>query len=200
MIVNIQDIYNSYFQKPYTINGNGKSVTSKQFDKIPDNVYNNSTISPNKTLKGIDLSKFVGGMEVFLPIQFWKSQQLFLEIHCCTIRITSKKTIIRTTVSERVGTIKEQFNVGDYIFTIKGVLIGKDRKFPDEKILQLKELYETTDSVELHNALTELFMTGSRRIAIESIEFPEVEGGSKYHRPFVLTCESDFVDTLEIAE
>lgn len=200
LIVNIQDIYNTYFQKPYTVNDNREPVTLKPFDKIPDNTDGNRSISTNKTLKGIDLSKFVGGVEVFLPVQFWKSQQLFLEIHCCTIRITSKKTIVRTAVSERVGTIKEQFNVGDYIFTIKGVLIGKERKFPDEKILQLKELYETTDSVELHNALTELFMTGSRRIAIESIEFPEVQGGSKHHRPFVLTCESDFVDTLEIVE
>lgn len=194
LIVNIQDIYNTYFQKPYTVNDNREAAILEEYGKIQ------SKTDSDKTVKGIELSKFVGGVEVFLPVQFWKSQQLFLEIHCCTIRITSKKTIVRTAVSERVGTIKEQFNVGDYIFTIKGVLIGKDRKFPDEKILQLKELYETTDSVELYNALTELFMTGSRRIAIESIEFPEVQGGSKSHRPFVLTCESDFVETLEIVE
>lgn len=194
LIVNIQDIYNTYFQKPYMVNDNRVAAILEEYGKIQSKTEN------DKTVKGIELSKFVGGVEVFLPVQFWKSQQLFLEIHCCTIRITSKKTIVRTAVSERVGTIKEQFNIGDYIFTIKGVLIGKDRKFPDEKILQLKELYETTDSVELYNALTELFMTGSRRIAIESIEFPEVQGGSKHHRPFVLTCESDFVDTLEIVE
>lgn len=194
LLVNIQGIYNTYFQPPYKVNDNRESVVVEEYGKIEQKQ------NSNKTIKGIELSKFVGGREVFLPVQFWKSHQLFLEILCCTIRITSKKTIIRTPVSERTGTVKEQFNVGDYIFTIKGVLIGEKRNFPDEKILQLKELYETTDSVELHNALTELFMTGSRRIAIESLEFPEVQGGSKHHRPFVLTCESDFVDTLEILE
>lgn len=194
LLVNIEGIYNTYFQPPYKVNDNREAVVVEEYGKIEQKQ------NSNKTIKGIELSKFVGGREVFLPVQFWKSHQLFLEILCCTIRITSKKTIIRTPVSERTGTVKEQFNVGDYIFTIKGVLIGEKRTFPDDKILQLKELYETTDSVELHNALTELFMTGSRRIAIESLEFPEVQGGSKHHRPFVLTCESDFVDTLEILE
>lgn len=194
LIVDITGIYNTYFQSPYKVNDNREASIIEEYGKIEQK----SVIE--KSIKGIELSKFVGGREVFLPVQFWKSQKLFLEIHCCTIRITSKKTIIRTAVSERIGTIKEQFNIGDYIFTIKGVLIGENRSFPDEKILQLKELYETTDNVELYNALTELFMTGSRRIAIESLEFPEVQGGSKHHKPFVLTCESDFVETLEIAE
>lgn len=194
LLVNIEGIYNTYFQPPYKVNDKREAVVVEEYGKIEQKQ------NTNKTIKGIELSKFVGGREVFLPVQFWKSHQLFLEILCCTIRITSKKTIIRTPVSERIGTVKEQFNVGDYIFTIKGVLIGDKRTFPDEKILQLKELYETTDSVELHNALTELFMSGSRRVAISDLDFPEVQGGSKHHRPFVLTCESDFVDTLEILE
>lgn len=194
LITNIENIYNTYFQPSYKVNDNREPLIPEEYGKIEQKPRN------EKTIKGIELSKYVNGVEVFLPIQFWKSQQLFLEILCCTIRITSKKTIIRTAVSERVGTIKEQFNVGDYIFTIKGVLIGDKRTFPDEKILKMKEIYETTDSVELYNAMTELFMTGSRRIAIESLEFPEVQGGSKHHRPFVLTCESDFVDSLEIVE
>lgn len=194
LITNIQDVYNTYFQPSYQVNDDREPTIVEEYGKIEQN--NRADV----TIKGIPLTKYVNGIEVFLPVQFWKSQQLFLEILCCTVRISSKKTIIRTAVSERVGTIKEQFNVGDYIFTIKGVLIGDNRTFPDAKILQLKEIYETTDSVELHNAMAELFMSGSRRIAIESLEFPEVQGGSKYHRPFVLTCESDFVDSLIIAD
>jgi hypothetical protein len=194
LITNIENIYTTYFQPPYKVNDNRKPLIPEEYGRIEQKPAN------EKTIKGIELSKKVEGVEVFLPVQFWKSQQLYLEILCCTIRVTTKKTIIRTAVSERVGTIKEQFNVGDYIFTIKGVLIGDKRTFPDEKILKLKDIYETTDSVELYNAMTELFMSGSRRIAIESLEFPEVQGGSKYHRPFVLTCESDFVDSLIVAD
>lgn len=193
LITNLENIYTTYFQPPYKVTDNRESLIPEEYGKIEQKPTN------EKTIKGIELSKKVEGVEVFLPVQFWKSQQLYLEILCCTIRVTSKKTIVRTAVSERVGTIKEQFNVGDYIFTIKGVLIGDKRTFPDEKILKLKDIYETTDSVELYNAMTELFMSGSRRIAIESLEFPEVQGGSKHHRPFVLTCESDFVDSLIVA-
>jgi hypothetical protein len=195
LITTLEGIYNTYFQSPYKVNDNREAAIIEEYGKIPPNENPNS-----KTVKGIELTKYIGGREVFLPVQFWKSQQLYLEIHCCTVRITSKKTIIRTAVSERTGTIKEQFNVGDYLFTIKGVLIGNNRTFPDEKILKLKDIYETTDTVELYNALTELFMTSSRRVAITDIDFPEKQGGSKYHRPFTLTCESDFVDTLEIIE
>lgn len=192
LITNIENIYNTYFQPPYKLNDNREPLVLEEYGKLP--LKNKSDI----TIKGIHLTKQLMGVEVFLPVLFRKSDEDFLEVACCTIRVTSKKTIVRTAVSERVGTIKEQFNVGDYIFTIKGVLIGRDRTFPDDKILQLKEIYETTERVELHNAMTELFMEGSRRIAIESIEFPEVQGGSKHHRPFVMTCESDFVDSLEI--
>ncbi|MFT4168008.1 MAG: DUF6046 domain-containing protein [Dysgonomonas sp.] len=194
LITNLENIYTTYFQPSYKVNDNRESLIPEEYGRIEQKPTN------EKTIKGIELSKKVEGIEVFLPVQFWKSQQLYLEILCCTIRVTTKKTIIRTAVSERVGTIKEQFNVGDYIFTIKGVLIGDKRTFPDEKILKLKDIYETTDSVELYNAMTELFMSGSRRIAIESLEFPEVQGGSKHHRPFVLTCESDFVDSLIVAD
>lgn len=194
LITNLENIYTTYFQSPYKVTDNREPLMPEEYGKIEQRPTN------EKTIKGIELSKKVEGVEVFLPVQFWKSQQLYLEILCCTIRVTSKKTIVRTAVSERVGTIKEQFNVGDYIFTIKGVLIGDKRTFPDEKILKLKDIYETTDSVELYNAMTELFMSGSRRIAIESLEFPEVQGGSKHHRPFVLTCESDFVDSLIVAD
>lgn len=194
LITNLENIYTTYFQPPYKVTDNREALIPEEYGKIEQKPTN------EKTIKGIELSKKVEGVEVFLPVQFWKSQQLYLEILCCTIRVTSKKTIVRTAVSERVGTIKEQFNVGDYIFTIKGVLIGDKRTFPDEKILKLKDIYETTDSVELYNAMTELFMSGSRRIAIESLEFPEVQGGSKHHRPFVLTCESDFVDSLIVAD
>lgn len=200
LITNLENIYTTYFQPPYKVTDNREPLIPEEYGKIEQKKEDSRLISTNKTLKGIELSKMVGGVEVFLPVQFWKSQQLYLEILCCTIRVTSKKTIVRTAVSERVGTIKEQFNIGDYIFTIKGVLIGDKRMFPDEKILKLKDIYETTDSVELYNAMTELFMSGSRRIAIESLEFPEVQGGSKHHRPFVLTCESDFVDSLIVAD
>lgn len=188
--VDLLNLYQTYFGKPYTIN--------------PENY--NSWANDRTTHLGIPLSKQNSvGREIFLPVRLWLNTAENIEIDCCTIRVTSKKTIIRTAVSERVGTIKEQFNVGDYVFNIKGVLIGVNRSFPDQQIRFLKDLYESKQKVELHNALTEIFLTELSEenrcpVAIESLEFPEREGGSIWHKPFSLVCETDFADTLIYTE
>jgi hypothetical protein len=176
------------------VNDDRTAAVLEEYGKLQDKA------KADITVMGLKLVEYYKGREVFLPVHLWMSNTDYLYIPCCTVRVTSKKTIVRTAVSERSGTIKEQFSIGDYIFTIKGVLIGDDGTFPDDQILKMKTLYEATVPVELHNAMTELFFDGggSRRIAIESIEFPEKEGGSKHHRPFVMTCESDFVDILEV--
>lgn len=84
------------------------------------------------------------------------------------------------------------------VFTIKGVLIAQNGQFPDKELLALKKIYETPDAVYIENALTDLFYDnlGSRQIAIESLEFPDTQGKSLKHKPFVITCETDTVNTL----
>lgn len=197
LITNLENIYTTYFQPSYNVNDNRTPVEVEGYGKI--------TNKPDryKTSKGMYISEpsIYLGREVFLPVTL-ESGEDKIKLECCTIRITSKKTIIRTAVAERVGTIKEQFNVGDYIFTIKGVLIAKNGQFPDEEILTMKRIYESTKGVNINNALIELFYSeaGSRAVAIESIEFPEVQGKGMKHRPFVLTCETDFVTTLQLTE
>jgi hypothetical protein len=180
------DIYKQYF---------GVTQADLAAGRVINGVLPEKQAIPT-TVKGIELIKYYNGREVFLPIQFYKNKELFLELFICTARITTQKTIIRTLVSEQKGTIKEQFNIGDYIISIKGMLVGENQRFPDEQLLQLRELYETTDPVELYCALTELFMDGSRRVAISSLELPEVEGKGYNMRPFALECETDFVETL----
>ncbi len=189
----ILQLYNNYFQEPYKIPDEWVNTQSANAEVIED--YTNMGIRISST----DMEDYKG-REIFLPIRLYVSDDLMIEIPCCTIRITSKKTIIRTAVSERIGTVKEQFNVGDYQFTIKGVLTGVDYKFPEDKIRKLKDIYESTQSVRLLNALVELFMPGFPNVSIESLEFPEQEGKHIRHRPFVMVCETDFIDTLTYTE
>jgi hypothetical protein len=99
-------------------------------------------------------------------------------------------------VSERKGSVKECFSIDDYKFTIRGFLIGENRKFPEKEIQKLRRLAETTKAVELHGGYPELFLDESCRIAIESLEFPEVQGKQNWIRPFTLNCESDFIQDL----
>lgn len=191
------NIYNTYFQPPYVVDkfamNGGSLFYSTEKTRAGER---------KKQVRGISLFEKYNGREVFLPVAFCKGDrdEEFLKIPCCTVRITSKKMIISTAVSERKGTVKEIFNVGDYMITIKGVLIGANDTFPDGDILKLKELYETTEEVKMNNAMVELLVNGSRKVVIESIEFPEKEGGSMQHRPFVLQCQTDFIDDLIVAE
>lgn len=190
--LNVESIYKSYFKPSYGADDREGGNSFVEYTRIPPKSNGKASV------KGIDFQKTINGHEVFLPVEFWKSNELYLEVRCCTIAVSTEKTIVKTAVSERAGTIKEQFSVGDYRFTIKGVLIGDNRTFPDDKIIKLKELYETVDAVELRNAMTELFVTGSRRIVITNLTFPEVHHGSKHHRPFELTCESDYINDLKL--
>jgi len=137
------------------------------------------------------------GQAIWFPVEFWKSNKIALTIDACTISVQLSSTIIRTTVSERRGTIKEQFSEDDYKFTIKGFLIGKDRFFPEDQILLLKEIKETREPISLHGGYPELFLDESCRVVITSLDFPEVTGKATWIRPFNLTCESDFILDLK---
>ena len=151
------------------------------------------------TTKRIALNKFSAmGRDIWFPVTFWKNTQSSIEIEACTVGVNLMKTIVKTPVSERKGTVKEQFNIDDYRFTIKGFLIGKDRKFPEDQINALKELFETSEPVFLKGGYPELFLEENAQVVITTLDFPEVEGKSHYIRPFNLVCESDYIQDLII--
>ena len=179
VVTNLEEIYNTYFQKPYHIPEKIEPVwSSTRFDSA--------------------LKESLQGRDVLLPITL-KAGEISVYCPCATIRVQGSKTIVRTAVSERIGTVKEMFQVGDYVFTIKGVLIAPQGKaFPDDDIYNLRQLFESTDHVLLKNALSDMFLDTTRYVCITDLEFPEVEGKSLRMRPFQLTCESDYINSLII--
>ncbi|MCC8146453.1 MAG: DUF6046 domain-containing protein [Bacteroidales bacterium] len=191
---NLQNIYQEYFDEPYVTvqQDNPKRSSPYHVNSLKGYIPSTTTRGQSLFSNGIDLY----GRAAFLPVRFWRSKKKIFDINCCTINVKGSKSIIRKAVAHRHGTIKEQFHIEDYVFSIKGVLIGANGRFPEKEILTLRELYETEESIELHNALTELFMPKSKRIVITNLDFPEVQGKDICHRPFTLTCESDFVDGL----
>lgn len=136
------------------------------------------------------------GQDIWFPVEFWKDKEKVIEIDACTVTVNLSKTIIKTTVSERKGTVHEVFGIDDYKFTIKGFLIGKNRVFPEDQINKLKEIFETIEPVSLHGGYPELFLDKSCRVVIAALDFPEVQGKNPWIRPFNLTCESDFIQNL----
>lgn len=193
MLIDLQNIYNSYFQPKYAIQKTQQGSEVPAYGMIPTKVDNSVTVLGNSISK-----KNALGIEVFLPITLKVSETLKLTIDCCTIRVTGKKTIIRTPVSERKGSVKEQFNIEDYQFSVKGVLIGENQKFPDDQIIMLRKIFESDQPVKIENALAELFLDQSNQIAISEYEFQETEGRTLRHKAFTFTAESDFIDTLTL--
>lgn len=202
-VFDLHKLYKTYFtNSPYFVAGAdskepvtevpGYSITSENPHPRGKIAYSSKNIALNK----------IGayGQSIWFPVELFKSGQLVIEIDACTIAVNLSKTIIKTAVSERKGTIKECFAIDDYRFTIRGFLIGKDRKVPEDQILQLRDWFETTEPIELHGGYPELFMDESCRVAITTLDFPEVQGKAVWIRPFTMTLETDFIDDLTTIE
>lgn len=146
--------------------------------------YKNMDIWLPVKLVGLNAGTF-GASEILLPY--------------VTINISGKKTIIKTPLAERKGTVKEVFSVDDYKIAIKGFVIDDtNRQWPEKELTILKKLFELNEAVQLDNALTNIFLDKDTRVVIEDIKFPEVSGGRKHIRPFSMELESDSVFELEI--
>jgi hypothetical protein len=200
-VFDLEKLYSTYFNnKPYFINKGGKTQQSVQDSMYSITENPRSKGSIDYTSKQIALNKInTYGKDIWFPIELWKSNQSILSIDACTIAVNLSKTIIKTVVSERQGTIKEQFSTDDYKFTVKGFLIGENRFFPEQQIQQLKELFKTTEPIELRGGYPEIFLDeDTTKIVMNTLDFPDVQGKSPWIRPFQFTCESDFIQDLII--
>ncbi|MEG2599695.1 MAG: DUF6046 domain-containing protein [Muribaculaceae bacterium] len=182
---NIQDIYTIYWGRDFSI--------------TPDMSAGNYATPQQITVKGDAISEMWRGKNIFLPVRFEELAPggQILNIRCCTIRATSKRTIVRTPVPERIGSVKEVCNIGDWVFTIKGVLLGDNDHYPDNKIHVLREIYESLNPIELHNPLRSL-LTDSKRVIIESLDFEDLPGRHIKHQPFTMVCETDIIDNIYV--
>lgn len=197
-VFDLKELYQTYFNKsPYYINPTPTAQTAQS-------AY--PSISPNTLAKGAILQtaqfqslnkKGLYGLDVWFPITLWKSDSEKLDIDACTVSVSMSKTIIKTAVSERKGTVKECFAVDDKRFVVKGFLIGEKRRFPEKEINLLTKLFETSAPVQLQGGYVGLFFEGTPQVAMTSLEFPEVEGKNYWIRPFSFSCESDTIVDID---
>ena len=182
----LDQLYESTFgTKPYRIN-----------ESANGNKYSRGTASV--------LSEPYLNKEIWLPTRFaeinikdYKASEFFLPYS--VIKISGKKTIVKTAMAERQGTVKELYSTDDYAISLKGFFIDdKNRIWPEEELTAFKRLFELQTAVVLENALTNVFLEKGQKVVIESFELPEVEGGRKHVRPFSIELESDSIFTLEV--
>lgn len=194
----LQNLYKTYFgSSPYFVAKDKSTPSETESYTLTKNPNPRGTIFYTK--KGIALNKIGAyGKDVWFPITFWKSNKQVIEIEACTIGVNLTKVITKTVVSERKGTVKEVFSIDDYRFSIKGFLIDKNRVFPENQIMTLKDIFETTEPIELHGGYPEMFLDESCKVVITSLDFPEVQGKSVHIRPFTMQLESDYIQDLEL--
>ncbi|WP_407479981.1 DUF6046 domain-containing protein [Elizabethkingia anophelis] len=203
-IFDLNNLYKEYFGKsPFYVGAQGEVTQNINSLNIPKNEtprgmihYNKNNINFNK------IGKY--GQDIWFPVELrgQKGTGVDLEIinivlDACTTAVNLTKTVIRTAVSERKGTVKEMVNVDDYKFTVRGFLIGKNRRVPEGGIQTLKELFESTKPVTMHGGYPEMFLDETCQVVISTLEFPETQGTQHWIRPFIMTIESDFINDLE---
>lgn len=205
IISSIEELYRRQFgNKPYKVGNTTESKDSSQADSIYK--INSSTNGGYGTDK---LTKDSQGVEIWLPVwledlpaEVGDNGKLFLPYS--VVRVSGKNNIISTPMAERIGSVKELYNTDDYKVVVKGFFIDKDQRlWPESDLVALKKIHEIGRAFKITNALTDLFLTHNslpaieqKRVVIKSFDLPEVQGGRKHVRPFVMELESDCVFTL----
>lgn len=202
-------LYKTYFaNNPYFINDKDSAQPTTQeigYSITTENPRPKGSIDYSS--KNIPFNKIGAyGQDIWFPITFSTSvidsannlQSIVIEIEACTVGVNLMKDIIRTPVSERKGKVKECFAIDDYRFNVKGFLIGKNRMVPEDQINALKQIFESTNPVELHGGYPEIFLDDSCRVAIGFLDFPEVQGKAPWIRPFTMMVETDYIQDLII--
>ena len=121
----------------------------------------------------------------------------------CVISAQCKKTIIKTPLTERGGTVKELVNVDDWQFTVEGFLVNRSNEFPEDDFTTLVRLYECNTPIEISSIITDIVLKrpargGSVHVVIEDLSFP-ANRGVKHVKPYMMKlCGDGIVNLVQI--
>jgi len=184
VIYDLNQLYRRTFgSEPYVVNAEKQDVSQVSGSALTAEYLGKEIWLP---VKFVDLNPDVfGATEVLLPY--------------AVMKMSAQKTIVKTALPERKGTVKELYNIDDYSISIKGFVIDEtNRIWPEEELSILNKLWSLNEAVHLDNALTNIFLEKDTRVVIQNLELPEVEGGRKHIRPFSFQIVSDSIFTLEL--
>ena len=115
------------------------------------------------------------GLWYFMPVTF-TTESGEIEISHAVINVTGKKTIVETQMIGRKGGVKELINVDDYRVSIGGYIQSPDGTYPEDRITNMKELFNVNRAVELKSALTDLLFDENDKVVITDMGFPSTPG------------------------
>ena len=156
---------------------------------------------------GAPLYAIANGREYYLPVkvrypsfdvptQSWSGKNVDFMLPHPVVSIRTRKKIVETELTENNrGSFKELINQGDYEISVHGFCIDEGNELPEVLIDSLRRLYECGAAMEMHCALTDIFLLTSNRagsdlVVLKEISFPETRG-IKHVKPYELLFVSD---------
>lgn len=222
-VFNLQKLYKEYFgRENYLVGSNEAEPTEPESLSLPKNNSPRGTIHKSKRT-GQTFNK-IGkyGQNIWFPIKLTsvkeiapnKYKDVILEIDACTVSVKMATNIVSTPINGATefytdkngnkvknpnwrGCVNEIVNLESNVFTVRGFLIGENRKVPEDEIEKLKYFLETSKKVEMHGGYVELFLFKTCLIKIKTLDFPEVQGQNHWIRPFSFECEENHIQDLE---
>lgn len=179
---------------PYTIDLNQTFKENFGYD-VPES-FNIDTYGGRQQYSKLGSPYFkadIYGREFFMPVVL---DGILLPFAVVGIKL--RKNIVKTSLVERDGTVKEIISSDDYEISIKGITIYPDGDvFPEDDITALKKLYDNNQAVVLQCAMTDIFIPKDDSVIIQDLTFPPVSG-TEHARPYEMNLLSDSINTLEL--
>jgi hypothetical protein len=96
-----------------------------------------------------------------------------LRIDAAIIDVSQTKNIIKTSIQGLNGTVKEYIADGDYIISLKGVIVSETTEYPETDVATLIEILKRTESIRVNSKFLQLF--GIDDIIIENYKLNQDE-------------------------
>lgn len=151
-------------------------------------------VSPSQT----ELTRSPMGIPLFFPLTFVDGNKRFQLPNAPMIQVQGKKTIVKTPVAGRDGTMKEIIAAQDYQVSIWGFALKESTQveisesfselFPSDYLSQLHLWYSKNAALGVECEL--LRILGIHHLVIEKIAFPMIEGALGL-LPYEITALSD---------
>jgi hypothetical protein len=154
---------------------------SKAFDpQFEEQDPKRDALSPYANYEGAKGGKYWGinantGLEYYMPVKLGG-----IELHHPVIRTDARKHIIQTNLIERNGTVKELISIDDWSIVIRGIIVSKNKEFPEDEVEELKDLFNRNEALSIDCPITNILWVMPEgelaEMVITDFSFPEVRG------------------------
>ena len=112
------------------------------------------------------------------------------------LSLSQAKIIVKTQMPGVNGSVKELISLDDINITIVGVIVSDNPNYPEQKVIELKDLWAKNEALEIISVITDIMIPDyPAKVVITDITFEPVAGFENV-QTFSITAISDTQLTL----